>query len=362
MRGTAARHAGAARAKLARQGLPPTPPPTTPPSPAYLARASVEATPALPRRAHAAARARSAALRREPAPGGRPLRSAGAAARLAASSCSGKELELQQPARPRRRLAAASASSTSRPSAIIKHTNPCGWPSAATLAAAYRKALACDPVSAFGGIIAFNRTARRGDGRGDRPELFVEVIVAPDYTPEALAMLAAQEEPARCHGRGDARAADGACVIESVGGGLLAADARRCRLDRPQAAGGHQRAAHRATSGPALEFAWQVAKHVKSNAIVLARATATVGVGAGQMSRVDSADAGGAARPASRAEGAVLASDAFFPFPDGVEAAAEAGVTAVIQPGGSIRDEEVDRRRRPAGLAMVFTGVRHFRH
>ena len=237
---------------------------------------------------------------------------------------------------------------------IIKHNNPCGAAVADELAAAMAAALASDPVSAFGSVIATNRPldAASVSALG---ALFVEAFIAPDYTPEALTMLASR--PNLRVLRGPAPASAG-WDVRNVRGGWLVQEP-----DRPDQAP-WQTVTRRAPSeaeARALGFAWRVCARVRSNAIVLAQGTATVGVGAGQMSRVDSVEI--AARKAGpRAQGAVMASDAFFPFPDGIEVAARAGVTAVIQPGGSLRDQEVIEAADAAGLAMVFTGVRHFRH
>lgn len=241
--------------------------------------------------------------------------------------------------------------------AIIKHTNPSGLASAASLGEAYRLALACDPVSAFGSIIAVNREA-------DRPfveaigSLFVEVLAAPAYTPDALAWLA--EHKKNCRVLVMRPTAGDALVLRSVVGGLLA--------QTPDTTGVDEGAWRVVTRRPpteaerrALAFAWLAVKHVKSNAIVLTQGTATVGVGAGQMNRVDAVHLA-ARRAGDRARGAALGSDAFFPFPDGIEAAAAAGVTAIVQPGGSLRDEEAIAAADRLGLAMVFTGERHFKH
>jgi phosphoribosylaminoimidazolecarboxamide formyltransferase/IMP cyclohydrolase len=239
--------------------------------------------------------------------------------------------------------------------AIIKHTNPSGCAEQATLAAAYRKALECDPVSAFGGVIGFNRMVDE-ETASEVTKLFAEAIAAPDYYPEALNIL---------QGKKNLRimkvaAAPETLVIKSISGGYLAQTADAHRLDRSQTEVKTKRAPSD-EEWAALEFAWKVAKHVKSNAIVYARAGQVVGVGAGQMSRVDSVRIG-AMKAALPLAGTVVASDAFFPFPDGVEEAAKHGVTAVIQPGGSVKDPEVIAAADRLGLAMVFTGVRHFRH
>jgi phosphoribosylaminoimidazolecarboxamide formyltransferase/IMP cyclohydrolase len=239
--------------------------------------------------------------------------------------------------------------------AIIKHTNPCGCAEKGTLAEGYRKAFECDPVSAFGGVVGFNR-AVDGETARECAKTFLEAIAAPDYTPEALAALSGKKNLRLLK---VAAGGDG-LVVKSISGGYLAQTPDAARLDR----GAAQVKTKRAPSGDewiALEFAWKVAKHVKSNAIVFARAGQTVGVGAGQMSRVDSVKLA-AMKAVLPLAGTVVGSDAFFPFPDGVEGAARHGATAVIQPGGSVRDGEVIEAADRLGLAMVFTGVRHFRH
>ncbi|MCU0502377.1 MAG: bifunctional phosphoribosylaminoimidazolecarboxamide formyltransferase/IMP cyclohydrolase [Anaerolineae bacterium] len=245
--------------------------------------------------------------------------------------------------------------------AIIKHTNPSGLASAETLLEAYRLAFACDPVSAYGSIIAANREV-------DLPlvqeigSLFVEVLAAPGYTPDALAWLASHKKNCRVMlaRRGDHIGIAPTLVLRSVAGGLLAQtpDARGVDESTWQVVTQRQPTEAERRS---LAFAWLAAKHVKSNAIVFIQGTATVGVGAGQMNRVDSVYLA-ARRAGDRAVGAVLGSDAFIPFPDSIEAAAAAGVTAVIQPGGSLRDEEAIAAADRLGMAMVFTGERHFRH
>jgi phosphoribosylaminoimidazolecarboxamide formyltransferase/IMP cyclohydrolase len=238
---------------------------------------------------------------------------------------------------------------------IVKHTNPCGAATGATILEAYRKALACDPVSAYGGVIGINRVVD-GEAAAVIAKLFVEAIAAPGFTPEALAAFAARK-PLRLV---EVHAAPASLVVKHVSGGLLLQDADTGRVAeselkvvtwRPPAA----------EELRSLLFAWRVCKHVKSNAIVYARDGQTLGVGAGQMSRVDAARFG-AMKAALPLQGCVAASDAFFPFPDGLEAVAAAGATAVIQPGGSVRDEEVIAAADKLGMAMVFTGIRHFRH
>ena len=253
--------------------------------------------------------------------------------------------------------------------AIVKHANPCGAALGASLAEAHAKALACDPVSAFGGVVAANRAIDEAAAAAIAA-IFVEVVIAPAIDEAARAVFA--EKPnirVLATGAMPERGAPG-LAIRSIAGGLLVQD----RDGAATGADDLRVVTERAPSEDErrdLLFAFAVAKHVKSNAIVFARGGATAGIGAGQMSRVDStriaaakaADAAreaGAARPAT--EGAVAASDAFFPFADGLVAAAEAGATAVIQPGGSIRDDEVIAAADARGIAMVFTGRRHFRH
>ncbi|MBS7541061.1 bifunctional phosphoribosylaminoimidazolecarboxamide formyltransferase/IMP cyclohydrolase [Ancylobacter lacus] len=252
---------------------------------------------------------------------------------------------------------------------IVKHANPCGVAEGASLEEAYRKALACDPTSAFGGIVALNRTL---DAEAARAivEIFTEVIVAPAATEEAIALVGAKKN-LRLLVTGalpDPRA--GGLTVKSLAGGLLVQGRDNAVVDDMELKVVTRRAPSAAELAD-LAFAFRVAKHVKSNAIVYARDLATVGIGAGQMSRVDSAriaalKAGEAAAAAGLAEpltrGCVVASDAFFPFADGLLTAIEAGATAVIQPGGSIRDADVIAAADEAGVAMVFTGIRHFRH
>jgi phosphoribosylaminoimidazolecarboxamide formyltransferase/IMP cyclohydrolase len=239
--------------------------------------------------------------------------------------------------------------------AIIKHTNPCGCAEQATLPEAYRKAFEADPVSAYGGVIGINQTVDEETAR-ELAKTFLEAIAAPGYTPEALTVLRARKNLRLM------RVAVGADALEvkAISGGYLAQTADTAKLDRAQAVVKTRRAPSD-QEWAALDFGWKVAKHVKSNAIVYARAGQTVGVGAGQMSRVDSVKLG-AMKAVLPVAGTVVASDAFFPFPDGVEEAAKNGATAFIQPGGSLRDEEVIAAADRLGVAMVFTGVRHFRH
>jgi phosphoribosylaminoimidazolecarboxamide formyltransferase/IMP cyclohydrolase len=252
---------------------------------------------------------------------------------------------------------------------IVKHANPCGVAEGASLREAYEKALACDPVSAFGGIVALNRTLD-AEAAAKIVEIFTEVIIAPDATEEAVAIVAAKKNLRLLvtGGLPDPRASG--LALRTVAGGFLAQGRDNAVVDDMEFKVVTKRAPTEAERAD-LVFAFRIAKHVKSNAIVYAKGGKTVGIGAGQMSRVDSSriaawKAAEAARAAglteSLARGSVVASDAFFPFADGLLAAAEAGATAVIQPGGSMRDEEVIKAADAAGLAMVFTGHRHFRH
>jgi phosphoribosylaminoimidazolecarboxamide formyltransferase/IMP cyclohydrolase len=253
--------------------------------------------------------------------------------------------------------------------AIIKHANPCGVAEGASLKAAYAKALACDPVSAFGGIVAMNRILD-AEAAEEIVKTFTEVIIAPDASAEAAAIVAARTNLRLLitGGLPDPRGAD--TTVKSVAGGLLVQGRDNAVVDDLELKVVTRRAPTPAEMAD-LKFAFRVAKHVKSNAIVYARDGATVGIGAGQMSRVDSsriaarkaldaAEAAGLAEPLTK--GSVVASDAFFPFADGLLSAIEAGATAVIQPGGSMRDDEVIAAADAHGIAMVFTGVRHFRH
>lgn len=252
---------------------------------------------------------------------------------------------------------------------VLKHANPCGVAQAATLEEAYLAALACDPVSAFGGIIAVNQPLDAAAARRI-VEIFTEVIIAPAASPEALAIISAKKNLRLLLAGSLPDPHAPGLMVATVAGGLLVQSRDNAVVDDMTLKVVTKRAPTAAELAD-LRFAFRVAKHVKSNAIVYARQLATVGIGAGQMSRVDSSriaawKAAEAARNAGLAEslakGSVVASDAFFPFADGLIAAAEAGATAVIQPGGSMRDDEVIRAADEAGLAMVFTGHRHFRH
>lgn len=258
---------------------------------------------------------------------------------------------------------AAANSFTSPTIAIIKHTNPCGLACDDTLVEAYKKAHAGDPISAYGGIIGCNRTIGEAVAR-EISQLFYEAIVAPDYTPEALTILRGKKNLRilATHAKPGNEAASlvNQIDVRSISGGLLIQTVDTI---------GEKELTYKVVTDrePNLDevtdlmFAWKAVRHVKSNAIVLAHKLAVVGVGAGQMNRVTSVQLA-VEKAGDRARGSVLASDAYFPFSDGVEAAAKAGVTAIIQPGGSIRDEESIRMANRYAIAMVFTGQRHFRH
>ncbi|MCQ8239445.1 bifunctional phosphoribosylaminoimidazolecarboxamide formyltransferase/IMP cyclohydrolase [Rhizosaccharibacter radicis] len=250
---------------------------------------------------------------------------------------------------------------------IVKHANPCGVATAPDLETAWDRALRCDPVSAFGGIVALNRTLDEATA-ARIAQIFTEVIIAPDATPEAQAVLSAKKNLRLLLTGGTPDPYAPALTVRSVAGGFLVQNRDNGRMTDLKVV--TQRAPTDAELSD-LAMAFQVAKHVKSNAIVYVKDGATVGIGAGQMSRVDSARiAASKSRDAARAMGldtpltqnSVVASDAFFPFADGLEAAIAAGATAVIQPGGSVRDAEVIAAADKAGIAMVFTGIRHFRH
>ena len=238
---------------------------------------------------------------------------------------------------------------------IIKHTNPCGTATGKTLAEAYVRALECDPVSAFGGVIGVNRPVDAA-AANEMAKLFLEVIAAPSFDEGAKAAFASKKNLRLV----EVPAGQQKWVLKNISGGMLVQDADLHRLGESDL-----KVVTKRQPTPeekrALLFAWKVCKHVKSNAILYARDGQTVGVGAGQMSRVDSCKIG-AMKAQLPLKGTVAASDAFFPFPDGVEEIAKAGATAIIQPGGSVRDEEVIDAADRLGLAMIFTGVRHFRH
>ena len=253
--------------------------------------------------------------------------------------------------------------------AIIKHANPCGVATAADLATAYGRALACDPMSAYGGIIALNRPLD-GASAEQIGKLFAEVVIAPDADADARAILTKKKNLRILLTDGMPDPAAGGMLIKSIAGGFLMQSRDNGHIGESDLKIVTQRQPSAAETRDLL-FAFTVCKHVKSNTIVYVKDGATVGIGAGQMSRVDSSriaaqkarDAAEAAgETESRTAGSAVASDAFFPFADGLLAAVEAGATAVIQPGGSVRDEEVIAAADEAGIAMVFTGMRHFRH
>jgi phosphoribosylaminoimidazolecarboxamide formyltransferase/IMP cyclohydrolase len=253
--------------------------------------------------------------------------------------------------------------------AIIKHANPCGVASAVTLYDAYKNALRCDPVSAFGGIVALNRKLDAATAE-EIVKVFTEVIIAPEVDDEAVKIIAAKKNLRLMVTGGMADPSTPRRMIKPIAGGYLLQDVDNGRIAKADIRVVTKRAPSEKELADMI-FAFRVAKHVKSNAIVYAKDLATVGIGAGQMSRVDSSRiaAHKAAQAAeseglehSLAKGSVVASDAFFPFADGLLAAAEAGATAIIQPGGSVKDEDVIKAADEKGLAMVFTGMRHFRH
>jgi phosphoribosylaminoimidazolecarboxamide formyltransferase/IMP cyclohydrolase len=245
---------------------------------------------------------------------------------------------------------------------VIKHTNPCGTAAASRIRDAYVKAYEADPVSAFGSIIAFNQTvdSETVNELANVHKLFVEAMIAPEYQPDALSILAAKKNlrvlQVESSGSGkdwaqlEMRRVSGGLLLQDTDSALFGSESRIVTKRKPTD-----------EEREDLDFAWRVAKHVKSNAIVLAEGGRTVGVGAGQMSRVDSVRLS-IEKAGPGARGSVMASDAFFPFRDSIDAAAAAGVTAVIQPGGSVRDGETIEAADEHGMAMIFTGLRHFKH
>ena len=239
--------------------------------------------------------------------------------------------------------------------AIIKHTNPCGTATGKTLTEAYLRALECDPVSAFGGVIGVNRPVD-ATAASEMAKLFLEVIAAPAFDSGAKEVFSSKKNLRLV----EVPAGQQKWVLKNISGGMLVQDADLHKLAESDLKVVTKRPPT-AEERRALLFAWKVCKHVKSNAILYARDGQTVGVGAGQMSRVDSCKVG-AMKAQLPLKGTVAASDAFFPFPDGVEEIAKTGATAIIQPGGSVRDQEVIEAADRLGLAMIFTGVRHFRH
>jgi phosphoribosylaminoimidazolecarboxamide formyltransferase/IMP cyclohydrolase len=244
---------------------------------------------------------------------------------------------------------------------IIKHNNPCGVAVAEALLQAYRKARTTDPVSAFGGIVGFNRVVEVEVAR-ELASTFIEAVIAPGFSPEALAALEARKDlrlietgpwpnDASAQGGWDMKRVRGGMVVQDRDTGTLNEQRLRVVSQRPPTA----------EEMRGLRFAWKVIKHIKSNAILLAYPDQTVGIGAGQMSRVDSVKIA-VMKAQFPTEGTVMASDAFFPFRDGIDEAAQAGATAIIQPGGSLRDAEAIQAANEHGMAMVFTGMRHFKH
>jgi phosphoribosylaminoimidazolecarboxamide formyltransferase / IMP cyclohydrolase len=242
---------------------------------------------------------------------------------------------------------------------IIKHNNPCGTAERQTLVDAYLKALACDPISAFGGVLAFNRVVDAATAE-EVAKLFVECIAAPGFEEKAKSVFAAKKNLRLLELPPDGLALERELQLKRILGGMLVQEPDLGELSDQEL-----RTVTKRVPTPeemhTMRFAWKVAKHVKSNAIVFAKDGATLGVGAGQMSRVDAVKIA-VMKAQSPLAGSVVASDAFFPFPDGVEEAAKAGAVAVIQPGGSMRDPDVIAAADRLGLAMVFTGIRHFLH
>jgi phosphoribosylaminoimidazolecarboxamide formyltransferase/IMP cyclohydrolase len=248
----------------------------------------------------------------------------------------------------------------SRPAAvIIKHNNPCGAAEQETLLGAYLQALASDPVSAFGGVLAFNRVVDAATAE-EVAKLFVECIAAPGFDEKAKTIFAAKKNLRLLELPGNGLEPDRELQLKRILGGVLVQQPDLGEIKEGELRTVTQRAASPEEMST-LRFAWKVSKHVKSNAIVFAKDGATLGVGAGQMSRVDSVKLA-VMKAQSSLQGSVVASDAFFPFPDGLEEAAKAGATAVIQPGGSVKDADVIAAADRLGMAMVFTGMRHFLH
>jgi phosphoribosylaminoimidazolecarboxamide formyltransferase/IMP cyclohydrolase len=244
--------------------------------------------------------------------------------------------------------------------AIVKHNNPCGAALGATIEEAYAKAFACDPMSAYGGIIALNRKVDKATAERLHQQ-FIEVLIAPGYDDDALAVLTQKQNIRILEDQERRHPALGEPDVRQVTGGLLIQDRDGSRDERDDMEVVTDRRPTEQEWADLL-FAWRVSRHVKSNAIVIARDLATLGIGAGQMSRVDSVRLAVEKTQAETLQGSSLASDAFFPFADSPELAITAGVTAIIQPGGSVRDDEVVAAAQEAGVAMVFTKRRHFRH
>ena len=243
---------------------------------------------------------------------------------------------------------------------IVKHNNPCGVATASAQADAYRLARECDPVAAFGGVIAFNRMVDFDTAR-EITSTFVEVVVAPEFAPDALAELKKKKDLRLLDIGPNVVGAPEGMDLKKIVGGLIYQDRDLGRIVDIRKLNVASKRKPTDEEYEALGFAWSVCKHVKSNAIIFARKNQTVGIGAGQMSRLDSVRIA-VMKAQSPLAGTVLASDAFFPFRDGLDEAAKAGVTAVIQPGGSLKDEEVIKAANEHNIAMVMTGMRHFRH
>jgi phosphoribosylaminoimidazolecarboxamide formyltransferase/IMP cyclohydrolase len=243
---------------------------------------------------------------------------------------------------------------------IVKHNNPCGAALGTSALEAYEQAFACDPMSAYGGVIAFNRKVDKGTA-DKLHQQFIEVLIAPGYDDDALAVLTQKQNIRILEDQERRLPALGEPEIRQVTGGLLIQDRDSSRDEREDMEVVTVRRPSEEEWADLL-FAWRISRHVKSNAIVLARGLATLGIGAGQMSRIDSVRLSVEKSQADSLKGSALASDAFFPFADGPELAVQAGVTAIIQPGGSVRDEEVVAAAEQAGVTMVFTKRRHFRH
>jgi phosphoribosylaminoimidazolecarboxamide formyltransferase / IMP cyclohydrolase len=289
---------------------------------------------------------------------------------LDAQQIQGKELSYNNINDADAALEAVSEFASDQPACVIvKHANPCGVAVSISIAEAYRQALMCDPVSAFGGILAFNQKLD-GETADEISKLFTEVILAPGASDDALRILSSKKNLRLLLLPSLPNPKSATTLVKSIAGGLLtqSRDADTLNLANLNIVSKRTPSAQEMQD---LLFAWTVAKHVKSNAIVFAKNGRTTGIGAGQMSRIDStriavsksldaAKAQGRNEPDAR--GSVLASDAFFPFPDGLEAAADAGATAIIQPGGALKDADVIAAADARGLTMVFTGIRHFRH
>ncbi len=243
---------------------------------------------------------------------------------------------------------------------IVKHNNPCGAATGASLAEAYRKARDCDPVSAFGGVIAFNRMVDLETAK-EITATFVEVVIAPEFSPDALAELKKKKDVRLLDAGPTVSGAPEGMDLKKVVGGLIYQDRDLGKIVEVRSLRVAPKRKPTDDEYEALAFAWKVCKHVKSNAIVFTAKDRTVGIGAGQMSRLDSVRIA-VMKAQSSLKGTVLASDAFFPFRDGLDEAAKAGITAVIQPGGSLKDEEVVKAADENNIAMIMTGMRHFRH